>query len=72
METRWFHKKSYSFEEARQKISVPLAMSANLRTKSFKLFQNPEKNNSSVDETTGGRWRAPARRLIQTHLGAAV
>ena len=26
----------------------------------------------SVLKTTGGRWRAPARRLIQTHLGAAV
>ena len=26
----------------------------------------------SVQTTTGGRWRAPARRLIQTHLGAAV
>ena len=26
----------------------------------------------SVDKTTGDRWRAPARRLIQTHLGAAV
>ena len=26
----------------------------------------------SVHRTTGGRWRAPAKRLIQTHLGAAV
>ena len=26
----------------------------------------------SVHKTTGDRWRAPARRLIQTHLGAAV
>ena len=26
----------------------------------------------SVHEATGDRWRAPARRLIQTHLGAAV
>ena len=26
----------------------------------------------SVPKTTGDRWRAPARRLIQTHLGAAV
>ena len=26
----------------------------------------------SVYKTTGGTWRAPARRLIQTHLGAAV
>ena len=25
-----------------------------------------------VHKTTGDRWRAPARRLIQTHLGAAV
>ena len=27
---------------------------------------------SSVYKTTGDRWRAPARGLIQTHLGAAV
>ena len=26
----------------------------------------------SVDKTTGDRWRPPARRLIQTHLSAAV
>ena len=26
----------------------------------------------SVLKTTGDRWRAPARRLMQTHLGAAV
>ena len=26
----------------------------------------------SVHKTIGDRWRAPARRLIQTHLGAAV
>ena len=26
----------------------------------------------SIHNTTGDRWRAPARRLIQTHLGAAV
>ena len=26
----------------------------------------------SVHKTTGDRWRAPSRRLIQTHLGAAV
>ena len=26
----------------------------------------------SVHKTTGDRWRAPARRLMQTHLGAAV
>ena len=26
----------------------------------------------SVHNTNGDRWRAPARRLIQTHLGAAV
>ena len=26
----------------------------------------------SVHKTTGDRWRVPARRLIQTHLGAAV
>ena len=26
----------------------------------------------SVDKTTGDRWRGPARRLIQTHLGADV
>ena len=26
----------------------------------------------SVHRTNGDRWRAPARRLIQTHLGAAV
>ena len=26
----------------------------------------------SVHETTGDRWWAPARRLMQTHLGAAV
>ena len=26
----------------------------------------------SVHKMTGDRWRAPARRLIQTHLGAAV
>ena len=26
----------------------------------------------SINKTTGDRWRAPARRLIQTHLGAAV
>ena len=26
----------------------------------------------SVDKTTGDRWRAPARRLIQTYLGAAL
>ena len=25
-----------------------------------------------VHKTTGDRWRVPARRLIQTHLGAAV
>ena len=25
-----------------------------------------------VHKTTGDRWRAPARRLIQTHLGTAV
>ena len=29
----------------RQKISVPLAMSTNLRKKRFELFKNPEKNN---------------------------
>ena len=29
--------------EIRQNIAVPLAMSANLRTYSFKLFKNPEK-----------------------------
>ena len=44
METRWFHKKSYSFEEARQKISVPLAMSANVRKKIvFKFSKTPKK-----------------------------
>ena len=103
-------------------------MSANLRKNSFKLFKNPEKNNSwadlgprsarhklsqmfvpsgeipspgqtssdktndcaikserrapvrgsdppsghSVHTTTGDRWRAPARRLIETHLAASV
>ena len=26
----------------------------------------------SLHKTTGDRWRAPAMRLIQTHLGAAV
>ena len=26
----------------------------------------------SVHKTTGDEWRAPARRLIQTHFGAAV
>ena len=42
METRCFHKK-LNFKDTRQKIYVPLAMSANLRKKSFKLFKNPEK-----------------------------
>ena len=52
METQWKRDvsiKSYDFKDTRQKISVPLAMSANLRKKSFKLFKNPEKNNSWAD-----------------------
>ena len=32
----------------------------------------PSEVGHSVHKTTGDRWRAPARRLIQTHLGAAV
>ena len=39
-------KKSSIFKETHQKISVPLAMSTNLRKKSFKLFKNPEKKKS--------------------------
>ena len=35
--------KSYNFKDTRQKIYVPLAMSTNLRKKSFKLFKTPKK-----------------------------
>ena len=48
METQCFQK-SLNFKDTRQEISVPLAMSTNLRKKSFKLFKNPEKNNSWAD-----------------------
>ena len=41
--------KSWNFKDTRQKISVPLAMSTNLRKKSFKLFKNPEKKHSWAD-----------------------
>ena len=62
-------------------------MSTNLEKKRVKLFKNTEENKSergepvrgsdppsghSVRKTTGNRWRAPARRLIQTHVDAAV
>ena len=40
METRCFHKK-LEFQDTRQKISVPLAMSANLPKKGFELFNPP-------------------------------
>ena len=44
METRCCQKKLEVQKDTRQKISVPLAMSINLRKKkSFKLFQNPKK-----------------------------
>ena len=49
METLCFHKKKVRISKIRQKISVPLAMSTNLRKKSFKLFKNPEKKNSWAD-----------------------
>ena len=39
-------RKSSNFKDTRQKIYVPLAMSANLRKKSFKLVKNPEKKHS--------------------------
>ena len=35
-------KKTSNFEDTRRTISVPLAMSTNLRKKSFKLFKKPE------------------------------
>ena len=41
--------KSWNFKDTRQKISVPLAMSTNLRKKSFKLFKKKTKNNSWAD-----------------------
>ena len=33
---------------------------------------DPPSGHSSVHKTAGDTWRAPARRLIQTHLSAAV
>ena len=36
-------KKSSNLKDTRQSISVPLALSTNLRKQSFKLFKNPEK-----------------------------
>ena len=48
METRCFHQK-LEFQRYQPKIPVPLAMSANLRRTSFKLFKNPEKSNSWAD-----------------------
>ena len=42
-------KKASTFKDTRQTISVPLAVSTNLRGKSFKLFQNPPQNNSWAD-----------------------
>ena len=130
METRCCQKKeSSNFKDTRQKMSVPLAMSTNLRKNMFQTFKKtpkniipgqilgqdrPEKNSSqmlirsgeipsprqtsidknndcamksergalvrgadpssghSVHKTTGDTCRAPARRLILTHLGAPV
>ena len=48
METLCFHK-SDNFKDTHQKISVPRAMSTNLRKNTFKLFKTPPQNNSWAD-----------------------
>ena len=42
-------KKSSNLKDTRQSISVPLALSTNLRKQSFTLFKNPEKKKSWAD-----------------------
>ena len=62
MGTRCFHKK-IEFQRTRQKISVPLGTSTNLRKKSFKLFKNPGNKNSWASEKNSAKCLLEAARF---------
>ena len=56
--------KSWNFKDTRPNISVPLAMST--KKKSFKLFKNPEKNNSWADLGQRSAWEKLSRTLTRS------
>ena len=66
MDTRCFHKKVRIFKDTRQKISVPLAKSTNLRKKNFELFKNHEKNNSWADLGPRSAWETLSQMFVRS------